>query len=130
LFPNPIFDLVSLSPCAEAAKAPRVAELMKKFCPGSTFKVMDEGKATLAHRLEEILNLEPMIVEERNQLNVLVEREIRHKFEAYPKLKKKIEEYHDILFGKRGKGSDEAATKDVKVPLPFGFGAFKVHRKA
>ena len=129
MFPDSILDFVSLSPCAEAAKAPRVAELIMKFCPGSTYKVMDEGKAILAHRLEEIFNLEKMIVEERNHQNVLVKREIKHKFEAYPKLNKKIQEHHDTLYGKRGKESDEAAAKD-KVPLPFGFGAFKVHRKA
>ena len=90
---------------------------------------MDEGKAILAHRLEEIFNLEKMIVEERNHQNVLVKREIKHKFEAYPKLNKKIQEHYDALFAKRGLGkrSDEAPTKET-IPVPFGFGAFMSHR--
>ena len=36
------------------AKAPRVAELIAKFSPGSVYKVMDEGKAILAHQLEKM----------------------------------------------------------------------------
>jgi len=83
----------------------------------------------LVHKIEEMYNLEPMVVEERNQQNVLVKRQIKHKFKAYPKLNKKIQEHYDALFAKRGLGkrSDEAPTKET-IPVPFGFGAFMSHR--
>lgn len=38
----------------ENAKAPRVAELVENFSPGASYKVMDEGKAHLAHALEKM----------------------------------------------------------------------------
>ena len=115
---------------AESAKAPRVAEIMNLFCPGITYKVMDEGKAHLSHTLEDLFNVEKMVVHERNYQNVVVSRVIKHRFEAYPKLSTKIQAHYDTLFGKpvRGKKSMIAPEEEVaKVPLPFGFGAFQAH---
>jgi hypothetical protein len=118
-------------PHAESAKAPRVAELMTTFCPGVSYKLMDEGKAHLAHRLEEIFNAEPMVVEERDKHNVLRKREIMHRFEAYPKLNKKIQEHHDNIFGIHRKSATKPneAAAETKALVAFGYGAFKSHRQ-
>ena len=102
---------------------------MATFCPGVSYKLMDEGKAHLAHKLDEFFNAEPMIVEQRNKFNEIEKRHVKHKFEAYPKLNKKIQEHHDVLFGNKAgaeKAEDESA--EAKVPLPFGYGALKSHR--
>ena len=118
--------------CAESAKAPRVAELMGLFLPEVSYRLMDEGKAHLAHKLENMFNAEPMVVEERNKQNELIRRVIKHKFDAYPKLNPKIQEHWQTLFGKKplSAGTSNGAAEEVapKASRPFGFGAFKSHR--
>ena len=115
----------------ESAKAPRVAELMGVFLPEVSYKLMDEGKAHLAHKLENMFNAEPMVVEERNKQNELIRRVIKHKFDAYPKLNPKIREHYKTLFGKQSSAeTSNGAAEEVtqKASRPFGFGAFKRHR--
>lgn len=85
---------------------------------------MDEGKAHLAHALESMFNAEPMVVEQRNQQNRLVTREIKHKFDAYPKLNTKIQEHYSIFYGKPAIAGDSTKEETMKVPLPFGLGAY------
>ena len=104
---------------------------MDKFLPGVPYKVMDEGKARLAHVIEETFNMEPMFVQEKNKEGVWVTREIKHKFEAFQKLNKKIQEHHDIIFKRpaNAKASAGDAAQD-KMGVPFCFGAFKVHRQS
>ena len=120
-------ELNPVSCVAESAKAPRVAELMQKFCPGVDYKVMDEAKARLAHVLEEMFNLESMTVNERNHHNVIVKRTIQHKFQAYHKLNKAIQEKWDVLYPQETPKKPEKASQEA-APLPFGYGAFKGHR--
>ena len=73
-------------------------------------------------------NLEPMIVEQRNQQGILVKRVINHKFDAYPKLNTKIQEHYDSIFEKVKKHKSSGTEEASKMPLPFGFGAFRNHR--
>jgi len=88
---------------------------------------MDEGKAHLAHTLEIMFNAERMVVQERNQQNHIVMREIKHKFDAYPKLNTKIQEHYSTLFGNPASAGDSTKEEKTKTPLPFGFGAFAAH---
>lgn len=115
---------------AEAAKAPRVAELMAKFQPGVHYKVMDQGKAYLARKLEQMFNAEKMIVTERTKENKLVKREIKHTFEAYLKLNKQIQEHYCNIFGRPACAKVSTSMEEEPTDLlPFGFGAFGEHRR-
>ena len=112
----------------ESAKAPRVADLMKRFCPSVSYRLMDEGKAHLANKLEEMYNIEPMVVRERDQQNKIVTREVKHTFQVYSKLNKQIQAHYDTIFGPRTRKSGEASADESQL-LPFGFGAFQIHRQ-
>ena len=101
---------------------------MRRFCPEVSYRLMDEGKAHLARTLETMYNLEPMVVKERNQQNHVETREIKHKFDAYPKLNTKIQEHYSTLYGKRASAGGSTEEETTKTPLPFGFGAFAAHK--
>lgn len=111
---------------AESIKAPRVAELMCRFNADVKYKLMDEGKAHLAHTLAIMYNAQPMVAQHRNQQNILVQRVIKHRFDAHPKLNTKIQEHYEKLFGRPQSANDceeEETTKTTKTPLAFGHGA-------
>jgi len=54
-----------------------------------------------------------------------------HRFEAYPKLNKKIQEHHDNIFGIHRKSATKPneAAAETKALVAFGYGAFKSHRQ-
>ena len=101
---------------------------MTRFCPNETYKVMDEGKAHLARALENLFNMERTYVQERNQHNKIVQREIKHKYNAYPKLNKKVQEHYDNIFGSKVSAKVPSGSVEGKASLAFGFGALKSHR--
>ena len=105
---------------------------MELFNPGVSYKTMDVGKAHLARTLENMFNAEKMFVQQRDMQNRLVDREIKHKFDAYPKLNPKIQEHYNVLFGKHAgastpKPTNAAQEEASQVPVSFGFGAFQSH---
>ena len=69
-----------------------------------------------------------MVVRHRDKDGKLVKRVIDHKFDAYPKLNSKIQEHYDTIFGRPKKNTRAGEAEAPKTPLPFGFGAFAIHR--
>ena len=99
---------------------------MNKHWPTVSYRLMDEGKAHLARRLEEMYNLKKMYAVETDKQGVKRKRLVDHTFNAYPKLNKKIQEHYDILFREpeSAQSETESTKKEAAGSRPFGFGAF------